>query len=358
MHCASCGAANANANRFCANCGAQIASRPASSISPAEVNQAALNTDGVGCPVCGRHYDAGVRFCEDDGNALIAGHINVPPPPAVLPEVVLPPSSFAAEPSGSESPQSQMVVEPVELICPTCGLRFPVGTRFCDQDGSALGGVAAGMEAHGFAGSAEYATAVQATDEAEFDTAEPRRRWFVVGITLVLIAIVSGVGYAYWSGQLNYWLGRQSNPDSARKADKPVAKSPSNAIVAGLSGSYFAHLSDQDVTLSVLGDLPRPLVSAASEISYHNTVNGAACVASLVPVKGGGVGGDTGNAVSFRQAAVTGKDACPADIPVKIDISGHPADPGGVVRSVSVEWLSPDRGRILMSGTLNRVAPH
>ena len=129
-------------------------------------------------------------------------------------------------------------------------------------------------------------------------------------------------------------------------ANAPGPSAPS------LLGTYKAHISDQDISLVIDAESPRLLVSSAGIVTYLNVVNGGTCTASLVPVSGGGVGGDTGNAVNFRQTPVSGKAACPEDIPVRMDITGQSAGPDGIVGTVAVKWLSPDSEKVLMAGTL------
>jgi hypothetical protein len=205
-------------------------------------------------------------------------------------------------------------------------------------------------------------TPIEAAEPAwseEWDQAnEPVSKGPILVTSLVVIALLAaGGGYLYWSGVLDRWIGGEEKSDMTAQVGGHIegATRAANAAQApGLLGTYNAHLADQDIALVINGDSARPLVSSQGTVSYLNVVNGGTCTALLVPESGGGVGGDTGNAVRFRQTPVPGKPNCPQDIPVRIDITGQPANADGVVSAISVEWYSGNPERILMSGKLQR----
>lgn len=354
MYCPSCGTANAVDNKFCASCGSALAGitdQPPTALAIASPSPAAvLSPTGKNCPVCQRRYEIAVQFCEADGTRLsplaAAPTVPIPPPPELEPTTP-PPVPFPAAAAEAAEPTEPA---PGALMCPACRTPYPAGTRFCELDGTPLGPVAAAHESD-----AVFDRPWEFEDEDD-EPAPPRSRWlafaaFTIGVLLIAAASFS----AYRQGLFDRWIGAQSS--DVKPAAQPGAKPANVSAVPGLTGTYSAHLSDQDVTLTVTGTGPRTLVSADSEISYRNTVTGNECTAALRPTESGGIGGDTSNAVSFKQISVPGKRACPADIPVKMDITGQPLDPSRIVTAVAVEWHSSDGKRVLMSGTLIRAAP-
>lgn len=384
--CAKCGTAAVAGSRFCKGCGAPVgaeqataqASTPASAPAPSPASEAGPARQ---CPLCARTYPAGQKFCNADGAALgpaAAVAPVAPPPPAPPPP---PPPLPAPEPDPAPEPEAEAEAPPPEpLACPACGLSFPPGVRFCDRDGTPLvpaGEVRAAIpaappptvssplpqpDAPEPVGGAEPAWSGDWEDD---DEPKVRGRRVVPILLSALALLVAGGGLLVWSGQLSRWLGSAPDPELTAQSGAPAADgaqagtgpaSNAAAQTPGLQGRYTAHLSDQDITLVIEGSEPRPLVSSAGTISYVNVVNGATCTAALMAVSGGGVGGMADNTVSFRQAPVPGKPACPQDIPVKMDITGQPANANRIAQSIRVEWLSPSSDKVLMAGTLQRGA--
>jgi ribosomal protein L40E len=195
----------------------------------------------------------------------------------------------------------------------------------------------------------EMPQATAEADDWDYD-AEPQPWWkrkaFLAGLVVTTLLAFGG-----------YYLTLKRNPEAQRT---PTAENAA-ALDAGskmnppmLLGAYRGHLADQDIEIRVGGAVPKALVSSSGTADYANVVNGGKCSASLVPVKGGGVGGSTSNAVDFLQEAVPDKPACPKDIPVRIDISDQPKGEDGVVQSIKVEWLNQNGSKVLMVGVLRR----
>lgn len=394
MFCAKCGAGNTDANKFCMGCGAPLLAGPPVSPVPehkvpaAPISQAPLagvaGTGGKACPLCARTYPASQKFCNDDGATLVAhapalatpsdpqpelrkeasATVAVPlplPAPATLP--VEPQVAATAEPPVAPPPSTPpaIVASAEGLACPSCGLAFPPGVRFCDQDGTTLVGKSSAQAALAAAPPPEMQSQEEPSWDSEWDDLQDTRRkrsYLVAGLLSVAVLIAGGGGYAYWNGDLDKWIGGKPDPAFVDAAGKDSPRSAGSGATRpatpGLRGSYKAHLSDQDILLVIAGESPKPLVASAGTVTYLNVVNGGTCTAALVPTSGGGVGGDTGNAVSFRQTPVPGKPNCPQDIPVKMDITGQPADEDGVVGSITVEWLKPNSEKVLMAGKLRR----
>lgn len=343
------------------------------------------------CPTCGTGYPADERFCMHDGTPLPAG-APVPvveaaapaDPPATVDAIAEPIAEEPPQPEPvSEAPEAEVEAEvavpeelpteaPVpaspepappappltevaaeDLACPVCGLSFEPGVRFCDRDGARLVPKAEAEAALATAAPPVSDEPEETAWEDDWDSAEyaaPKRNYLVLGLLAVAVLLAGGGGYAYWAGHLAPWLGGDAQSNVASAADAVDDNRP----VPGLLGNYTAHLADQDISLMVTADRPQALVSASAIVSYLNVVTGNTCTASLIPVSGGGVGGDTSNAVSFRQEPVADKPACPRDIPVRMEIVTVPEGSDGIVGSVNVEWLSPGTDEVLMSGTLLR----
>ena len=327
--------------------------------------------ESLACPKCGRTYFASQKFCNVDGATLVA-HA---PAPAAAPPSMPPPEPLPAEltaaaapelhtaPAAAPPPHAPSAIEASaeDLACPACGLAFPPGARFCDQDGTTLVSQSIAQAA----GSATPPPVMQISEESSWDSGwdelqnAPRKRTYVVaGLLSLAVLIAGGGGYAHWNGYLDKWIGENLEPELAsavgKNSPKSVGTAETKLVTPGLLGSYKAHLSDQDIVLVIEGESPKPLVASAGTVTYLNVVNGGSCTAALVPTSGGGVGGDTGNAVSFQQTPVPGKPNCPQDIPVKMDITGQPADEDGVVGSIAVEWHKPNSENVLMAGKLQR----
>jgi Double zinc ribbon len=419
MFCPKCGSQNTAANRFCLGCGAPLVAASPALAEPAQREQAPPasrpQTANVSfesgaivekvCPLCDRTYPAAQRFCNADGTSLVAP---APPPNPVLQKAT--PSKASAPPSPPKSaveapelqevapapaaipePASSVTPEPAPiakifdsptvteqpvataaildrgpvsegLTCPKCSLPFPPGVRFCDQDGSTLVSKAAAEAALALAAKAPPAQFEEPAWDSDWNVAVEKRRGrgLLIFSLLALAVLIAGGGYAYWSGMLNKWIGGKADPalvaDAAKAGAAAKGSAKSAPAAPGLRGTYRARLSDQDISLVIEGESVKPLVSSAGLVTYLNVVTGATCTAALVPVSGGGVGGDTSNAVSFRQGPVPDKPACPKDIPVKMDITGQPTGDDGVVTTIAAEWLRPDSGAVLMAGTLTRDA--
>lgn len=404
--CAKCGTATVAGNRFCKGCGAAIQAPPAAASipDPAPVRLPVADTAPATnaskqCPLCARSYPASQKFCNVDGAALGVAAFDAPSPPLAreeaatseeaqapapptdaplanqpLPEpepAPLPAEAIAqlavADPSKPATAPVQVAADQQpaneDLACPRCGLFFPSGVRFCDRDGAVLVSKAEAEAALTLA----VQTPPVPPDEPAWDSdwnggIETRKnRTFLIASLAVLAALLAAGGYAYWSGMLNAWLGENSDAKLVAGPTDPANPSALAGdtdlpapLVPGLQGTYQAHLSDQDISLTIAGNDAQPLATSAGTIAYVNVVTGATCTASLIALSGGGVGGVADNAVSFRQAPVQNKPACPKDIPVKMDISDQPADANRIAQSIKVEWLSPDSARVLMSGVLAR----
>lgn len=429
VFCAACGTQNDGSSKFCSGCGGALTARPSAppmatppppaptadaSESPREapvVIGPAVNR----CPACGQTAPATQRFCHFDGAPLAAAppepvgaaavalSITTPPPlpPAQAlptppdlaasfetqqpPEAPIPVAQVAASPAPMESPSVIDPAIPAPAIsapstvadrtsdpmqhCPACGIVFPAGVRFCDQDGTLLiSGGADAVEAAAERGDAPWLLPYPArSSEGETDDDYPdddrssNRRGFVPAVVAaVLLVLFAGGGYAFWSGAFDRWLGR--NETSTKLGDTSDLIAENQRVAAslpktpGLLGRYSAHLADQDIVLAIEQNTPTSaLRSFTATLTYSNAVNGGTCTASLTAT-GDREGSTPGFAVSFRQGPVPGQPSCPAELPVTLDITGQPTDANGVVASISAEWRKPDSDDVLMKGILLREA--
>ena len=121
-----------------------------------------------------------------------------------------------------------------------------------------------------------------------------------------------------------------------------------------LFGDYTGFFMDQNITISMKGGVPRPLVQLNATASYSNTVTGARCVSKLEPIPASAGGRTSNKVVRFYQKPVVGEPSCPQAISVKIDISGQRKNRRGIIGGMSVEWLAPSGGRVLMQGQLTK----
>lgn len=386
--CPNCGTGNSAKNKFCLTCGSILNSenlQAASPIAPPALMTSAEADGGeMVCAVCSRSYPPGQRFCSVDGGALTAAAASAVPSPdsaptarPAVPEAVAPRVQDIASASLPTTGELPPVPEPETTvlasqdyltavtggpICPTCGFASPPGVRFCDRDGTPLGSGPARENPRPerpvrmAKASAEPLPEFLPEADVSWDEDEDGGRFgeskskvvpalAALGIVLAMIG-----GFAWWSGRLDPWLGASPDPSLAAESKSKTPLAP------GLQGEYKAHISDQDISLNITGDKPRSLVTSSGTLSYLNVVNGGACTALLVPVTGGGIGGDTGNAVSFKQTPVPGKSACSKDIPVKMDITAQPVGSDGLIQSIAVEWQSPGTRKSLMSGVLRKAA--
>lgn len=385
MFCAKCGVGNTDANKFCMGCGAPLLAgspvtpEPQGKLPAEQVSQAsragmtadAARIEGTVCPLCARSYPASQKFCNTDGAPLVS-HA---PAPAAAPPPMPAPAPLIAEPkaaAATEPPAAQLAAPPPHkpsaieasaegLACPACGLAFPPGVRFCDQDGTTLVSKSVAQAARAAAPPPVFQHLEEPSWDSECDDLEEVRRkrtYLVASFVALAVLIAGGGGYAYWNGSVDKWIGENADPElsgamgeGSPNSDGTAGAKPS---APSLLGSYKAHLSDQDILLVIEGKSPKPLVASAGTVTYLNVVNGGTCTAVLVPTSGGGVGGNTGNAVSFQQTPVPGMPKCPQDIPVKMDITGQPTDDDGVVGSIAVEWHKPNSENVLMAGKLQR----
>lgn len=363
--------------------------------SPAPASLVSPEADALVCPKCDRSYPPTQKFCNVDGIALGPSRpsLEAPTEEAPLPndgdlpqnENPEPPSPKAEDDrqSGSlsspqvevEAPDLRVASEtrhvPVEavdgegLACPKCGQAFPAGVRFCDRDGATLVSKETAEAALTLAEQSPPSapdlppTLPQPEGSAwdqgweEMDKRERKRPLLWIGLA-VFAALLAGVSYAWQSGKLDQMLSAATGSGSTEGVGPTSGTSAGANTVPGLLGVYKAHLADQDIELVVSGDSPRPLASSEGVVTYRNVVNGGTCTSSLKPESSGGIGGDTSNAVKFRQTPISGKPACPEDIPVRIDISGQPTGDAGLVDTISVEWFSGSSKKVLMSGKLAR----
>ncbi len=385
---------------------------------------------GNACPACGRKFPATQRFCNTDGTALVAGPpgagssatpvtpptppappptaparpatteslekietgstvedpIPHPPPVAAAPSPSVPlqpptpPAAVVLPPLGAAKPvpipatlaQSTAAVPAADATlqhCATCGLTYPAGVRFCDQDGSPL--VAGGIAMTEAATSADempwllphppFPLETPVDDSFDDDRAPNRFRFVPVITAAALLLLFVGGGYVFWSGAFDRSLGPDASsksrvPTVAEAIDDPEAIRDSLKKTPSLLGRYTAHLADQDIVLAIEQGTPTSgLLSLSATLTYSNAVNGGTCTASLTAT-GDREGSTPGFAVSFRQGPVPGQPSCPAELPVTLDITGQPTDANGVVASISAEWRKPDSDDVLMKGILLREA--
>lgn len=253
------------------------------------------------------------------------------------------------------------------LRCPKCGLGFAKGVRFCDQDGSILlkPGETPAIPATPPA-STPIAVAVadsapdpweQGDDYFEPEPGRKGKRIALAAWAILLLGAIGGAGYAYSTGLLDRWIGHRVDPALPGSAPGKNNAAPAKAVNPPmLRGTYKANLADQDITLTFAGDTPRLLAAAEGSITYRNVVTRRTCTSSLKRDQGASVGGDATYALRFRQEAVPGMPACPADIPVKIDLTGEPQAQDGVVEAISVMWFKGSSEVVVMSGKLTRDA--
>lgn len=266
--------------------------------------------------------------------------------------------------------------------CPSCGLTFPAAMRFCDQDGSPL--AAGGKEAVDAAAErgeapwlASYAPVGQPDEDRDSSAEEDREgggKLVPALVATTLLLLFGGGGYAFWSGAFDRWLANPPplvlTPEAACLEVDTAAVIRAEAVqVCGdarakatrdeitgpvLRGRYKVDLADQNIVLSIDGAVATSdLRSFTATLTYTNIVTNETCIAALAAV-GDREGSKPGLAVSFRQAAIPGREACPAEIPVTLDITGQPTDANRVVRSIVAEWRKPGSDEVLMKGTLQR----
>ena len=158
------------------------------------------------------------------------------PEPAPLPQVAnsiqLEPEEGPQQPEAMQpelAPPPQETHSPPGLACPVCGLGFPAGVRFCDQDGTPLVDrkAAASMRLKPVVDSApprqvdDYLESEPWEDnEEEYGGryGQGRSRLFPVLIAVVLTILVAGAGYAYWNGKFDNWLGKSVDPERKIRA--------------------------------------------------------------------------------------------------------------------------------------------
>lgn len=377
MYCPTCGAANADANKFCSGCGTALDAPVVDSAAPAGTAPPPAASGNI-CPACGKAHAATMRFCEDDGTLLVDAGTEPaprpsPPPPSLASSLassllatdlpaVPPASAPAPEPASPPPAVSSAPVAQLSLTCPTCGLGYPAGTRFCDQDGSSLtGGPPAFLPD-------------EAADDYQDDIPPSGRRGLLIALigAIVVVALGAAAVIGYRTGWLGAPAGDGADADLASMAATDEATATAEAATEAaveteaalaespgshLQDSYVGILADQRITLKVTSPQGTPAAQTTAEISYENTVKGAACYSAMIPDPGGRgtVAGTL--TVGFRQEAIPGKQACDGAIPLSIEPSITNSDEQGVPGAIGVKWFAPDTGRILMSGTLVRLMP-
>ena len=293
------------------------------------------------CPLCGEPNRAGNKFCRHCGAKF--GAIEEPasavPPPYSPP----PPPSVPGVP------------------CPECSISNRPEAKFCCSCGALLGGFA----------DPEPVDAQQ-RNSAPLDPARAARsainflKGKLIAVALGRIAIGAigllaflGIAYAVLSkgSDETVLLPAEATTEATVAAVAPEAAAPptTEAAVLVLQGTYTAHLSDQDITLTVKGP-PSALAQLGAIINYSNVVNGGGCSSALEPEAERSNPPGSAASLKFRQVPVTGQQACPRAIPLSLDISRQTVSADGVVQSVQATWLNPDTGEVLMSGQLMRNA--
>ncbi len=127
MKCATCGAENDAANRFCDQCGALLTAGAATP-APSPTATSGPST----CPTCGAVVVPGEAFCDTCGAAL------TPPSPvdtAAVEAALVAPIAAVAPFDDAAPSQNTAVNGP---ICPVCGHQNMPGDQFCDACGAAL----------------------------------------------------------------------------------------------------------------------------------------------------------------------------------------------------------------------------
>lgn len=286
------------------------------------------------CPRCNRQFPMRQKFCTVDGAAL---------------EVVAATAETAPEPRSSGQVKAQAVppVEPAApeppsgLACPACGTVWPAGTRFCERDGTPL---VAGAAAPRPAGP----TPAEVWDDDDYQP-RPARGWMVPVLGAVLLAAAGG-GYLWWSGRLSPLTDAPAPEASASASETPVEDATTEVAAApGLLGTYRIHIADQDITLVVLGDRPRPMGQLQATISYLNTVTGDLCAAAITTPGNGEAVTRQDVPYDFTQQPIPGRPVCPQSIPLRLTASG-PVNERGVITSVGADWRDPATGGHLMDG--------
>lgn len=186
------------------------------------------------------------------------------------------------------------------------------------------------------------------------DNRSNKGKWIAL---LAILAVVFAAGGALWFlNPPDEVVSDQafSNPErtESQGADAPDPAASEPMLVGQYTGFYM----DQDISITIIGDSPKPLSEVEGVARYSNVVTGQSCVSRLQAVVEEVVGGVVDKAVLFNQRPVPGEPECSQSIPVKIDISDQQRGARSVVNVMSVEWLSPSGGEVLMQGDLTRKA--
>jgi hypothetical protein len=325
------------------------------------------------CAECGGKVRTGSAFCGQCGTAVVApltpAKIDLPasaPSSAPAPDAVQfgeAESASPSQPAELDEPIAAVATSMEEVPQEPEAPQDTAGEPVKEQDVAADSPLATSPEpvtaepAEGPVSAAESPAEPAADGEAEergdWDYAEDDEpagpasgngKWIALAAVVLLL---TGGGGA--------WYFLQASGTEATQAKDPAERLATNEPqVPMLSGSYAGFYMDQNIFITIADGAPRTLVNANGMASYSNVVTGGRCVSRLEPVSGGGIGGDTNNAVRFSQQPVPGEPECSQEIPVKIDISERALGLDGVVEAMSVEWLTPQGDEVLMKGELTR----
>ncbi len=146
--CSTCGYKNAPGERFCQNCGADLAVPvPPAAPSPPPLPSTPYRSAPVPapslCPTCGRAYSPGERFCQNCGADLAARPAALPPTPPARPASPRPePVAGSPRPVPLDSSMPAAVppvsVPQARVTCRVCGHENRPSDQFCQQCGAQL----------------------------------------------------------------------------------------------------------------------------------------------------------------------------------------------------------------------------
>ena len=228
MQCSKCHATIAVGAKFCPKCGTPAATPT-------------VEMTGKRCPQCGADNPANAKFCKKDGyrfdSVAVKPDVPASPPPVVMP---LDKPAVQETVSKSISPASDSVT------CPKCGTANVSTAKFCKKDGYPLGaaGTAAAQTAVPLAAApvkeAAMASAVPPPASTPVPTIQPistvprpsfsaasgpplerttaksRKRMMIGAAVGAALLVVTGGGYAYWTGYIG---NRQESVQNEINAD-------------------------------------------------------------------------------------------------------------------------------------------